>query len=181
MLENGPSMRGADIGCINTGGCCKSCVYDLLADGRKSPSHSSSPSTSRILGNLVDEHEEPKVCVSRRGGGVDGPKENGMEPPSSQFNPNVVSDHAESKLYMRIISFFRNKAAGSGSELGGRKICPVPKTWWLWQFFLVCARVSRAIGSSQGTIGIGSLRSGSLSNMPRDIEIWANTRQCNRQ
>mgnify|MGYP001759279306 FL=1 len=106
MLENGPSMRGADIGCINTGGCCKSCVYDLLADGRKSPSHSSSPSTSRILGNLVDEHEEPKVCVSRRGGGVDGPKENGMEPPSNQFNPNVVPDHAESKLYMRITSFF---------------------------------------------------------------------------
>ena len=135
MLENGPNMRGADIGCINMGGCCKSCVYDLLADGRKSPSHSSSPSTSRILGNLVDEHEEPKVCVSRRGGGVDGPKENGMEPPSDQFNPNVVSDHAESKLYMRITSFFRNKAAGSGSELGGRKICPVPKTWWLWQFF----------------------------------------------
>lgn len=47
--------------------------------------------------------------------------------------------------------------------------------------FLVCARVSRAIGSSQGTIGIGSLRSGSLSNMPRDIENWANTRLCNRQ
>ena len=58
-----------------------------------------------------------------------------MEPPSNQFNPNVVSDHAESKLYMRITSFFRNKAAGSGSEFGGRKICPVPKTWWLWQFF----------------------------------------------
>ena len=142
MLENGPSVRGADMGCMNTGGCCKSCICDLLADGRKSTSHSSSPSTSRILGNFVDEHEEAKVCVSRRGGGVDGAKENGMEPPSNEFNPNIVSDHAERKLYMRTTSFFaiRQQAQDRNSAVERYALCR--KRGGCGNFFGLCARLS---------------------------------------